>query len=451
MSIDVRTTEDVPQFGLLIRQHRMRIGLTQRELADFSTVSVRAIRDLEQGRARRPRQDTVRLIADGLRLGLRARADLETAANQGRTSWAVKASYEAEPPAPPVAVDALLGREQETAVITDELGSGAERLVTIVGTNGVGRTRLAVEVATRLHAADRTPVLWCAVAQPPAGAGGDRLAALVRGCVDQLLDTADPAAGDDLTAFVETVADRPPLLVLDGLGDRTVRPERVAHLLRGCPGLRLLVTADRPLDVPGERPFLLAPLALPEETDPADPLAVNQVPTVRLFVERARRARPDFTLTAADAPLVADICRRVDGLPQAVQAVASWLVVYDVPTLHQCLHGDPAGLLQHLAGAEGGTRLRDALHRRLALLPAGDRDLLAALCARGDTFGLPDVMALTGRNLPDSGRAVRDLVLHGLVRPSYEAGQSRFRILHLVRAAQLCGPGVEPVPADVAA
>ncbi|WDZ83440.1 helix-turn-helix domain-containing protein [Micromonospora cathayae] len=444
MTIEVAAAEDVPQFGLLVRQHRMRIGLTQRELADFSTVSVRAIRDLEQGRARRPRQDTVRLIADGLRLGLRARADLETAANQGRTSWAVKAGYEADPPAPPIATDVLLGREAETSVLVDELASGAERLVTVVGVAGVGRTRLALEVATRLHTADRTPVLWCPVTELPAAPrpGGDRLTTLVRACVGQLLGTG--AEDDDLAALVETVADRPPLLVVDGVTDADPRPDRFARLLRDCPGLRILVTADRPLDLPGERSFLLTPLAGPEPGDPVDRTTLEQAPATRLFLDRARRVRPDLRLTDTDAPLVADVCRRLDGLPLALQAAASWLVVYNVPTLHQCLHGDPADLLHHLAGAEGGIRLREALDRRLAALPAADRDLFAALCARDDGFGLPDVMALTGRSLPDSGRTVRDLVLHGLVRPSYEAGQSRFRILHLVRAAQLCAPAAVP-------
>lgn len=432
MSIDVRSGEDVPRFGLLVRQHRMRIGLTQRELADFSTVSVRAIRDLEQGRARRPRQDTVRLIADGLRLGLRARADLESAATEGRTSWAVKAGYEADPPAPPLAVDVQLGREAETGVILDELTGGAERLLTIVGIDGVGRTRLALEVATRLHTAERTPVLWCPVTAAAPRAGGDRLATLVRACVDQILGP-DDGGTDDVAAFVETVADRPPLLVLDGV-TATARPDRLAELLRDCPGLRILVTAAHPLRVPGERTFLLTPLAVPEPGEPVDP----QAPAVRLFVERARRVRPDFHLTAADAELVGAICRRLDGVPEALHAAASWLVVYDIPTLHRCLHDDPAGLLHHLAGAEGGGGLREALERRLTGLPADERDLLGALCARGEEFGLAEVMALTGRTLPDSGRAVRDLVLHGLVRPSYATGQSRFRIPHLVRAAQLC-------------
>ncbi|MEV6692779.1 helix-turn-helix domain-containing protein [Micromonospora sp. NPDC051196] len=434
MSIAVPTTENVPLFGLLVRQHRMRIGLTQRELADLSTVSVRAIRDLEQGRARRPRQDTVRLIADGLRLGVRARADLESAAGEGRTSWAVKASYEADPPAPPLAVDVQLGREAETAVIVDELASGAERLVTIVGIDGVGRTRLALEVATRLHIADRTPVLWCPVTGP---AGSDRLSTLVRAAADQLLGTGGGPhlvnGTDDIAAFVEIVADRPPLLVLDGVVEAAC-PSRVVQLLRDCPGLRILVTAAFPLGAPGERHFLLNPLAVADEGEPFN----ADAPAVRIFMERARRYRPDVNPDARETALIADICRRLDGIPQAVHAAASWLVVYDIATLHQCLHDGPAELLHHLAGPDGGTNLRDALDRRLATLPTAERELLDALCVQGETFDLAEVMTLTGRSLPDSGRAVRSLVLRGLVRPSYTAGQSRFRILHLVRAAQLC-------------
>ncbi|MFG2063494.1 ATP-binding protein [Micromonospora sp. NPDC048871] len=434
MSIDVPIADNVPLFGSLVRRHRTRIGLTQRELADLSTVSVRAIRDLEQGRARRPRQDTVRLIADGLRLGTRARADLESAAGEGRTSWAVKAGYEADPPSPPLAVDVQLGREAETSVIVDELGTGAERLVTIVGIDGVGRTRLALEVATRLHTAERTPVLWCPLTGPT---GGDRLSTLVRATADQLLGTgggAPPVNGpDELAAFMEIVADRPPLLVLDGVTE-AAHAHRIGQLLRDCPGLRILVTAAFPLGAPGERHFLLNPLAVPAE---GEPFTVD-VPAVRIFMERARRFRPDVNPDIREAALIADICRRLDGVPQAIHAAASWLVVYDIATLHQCLHDGPAGLLHHLAGPDGGINLRDALDRRLATLPTPERELLDALCVRGETFDLAEVMTLTGHSLPDSGRAVRSLVLRGLVRPTYTAGQSRFRILHLVRAAQLC-------------
>jgi transcriptional regulator with XRE-family HTH domain len=448
MSIDVGTIQDVPRFGRLIHQHRTRIGLTQRALADFSTISVRAIRDLEQGKARRPRQDTVRLIADGLRLGPRARVDLETAANQGLTSWALKSAYDADPPAPPTALDALVGRDSECSVIEGELSAGAERLITVVGMDGVGKTRLALEVAARLHAADHLPVLWFAFRdgflEYRTNGAADRFSELVRACVDDIFapcssesmrpETSQDEDSDDIAGFIELVGDRPALLVVDGIGEQLLRHDRLVRLLTDCPGLRLLVTGPHPGGMPEERTFLLTPLETPTSPDECDPEALKQVPAVHLVLDRVRRTRPEYALSTTDVGVVAEICRQLDGLPRALRAAASWLVVYDMQTLHHCLHDDPASLLEHLTGAEGGYHPQDALGRCVRQLPEEDRALLDELCDRGEEFNLADVVALTGHSLPDSGRLVRDLVLHGVVRPSYETGCSPFQVLNVVRA-----------------
>jgi len=449
MNADVAASEDAPKFSRLIRQYRIRVGLTQRELADLSTISVRAIRDLELGRARRPRQDTVRLIADGLRLGPRARAALQTAADQGRTVWALKAVYDAESPGPPTALDPIAGRESEISVIEGELSSGAERLINVVGLSGVGKTRLALEVATRLHAGVGLPVLWSAFSgggtgYRPAGAA-ESLSDLVRACVDDVFTPGgagnaavtaprhDDQAG--VAAFTELAGDRPALLVVDGAGRREPRIDGLARLLRDCPGLRLLVTSDRPSGVHGERPFLLTPLEPPSGREERDPETLERVPAVRLFLDRVRRIRPEYVLAPSDVGLVADICRRLDGLPLALQAAASWLLVYDLQTLHRCLETGPANLLDHLAGTDGSFRIREALHRSIRCLPAGDRVLLTALCELGGEFDLGDVAVLTGQSLPDCGRVVHSLLLHGLVRRCYRAG--RFVVPNIVRAFQL--------------
>ena len=476
MGVNATSSDAVPQFGHLVRQHRIRVGLTQQELADFSTISVRAIRDLEQGRARRPRQDTVRLLADGLRLGPRARAALEVAADEGRTSWALKGLLDADPPAPPVALDAIFGRERETAVIEEELSTGAERLVTVVGLSGVGKTRLALDVAARVHTAGRFPVLWFAFPDPldagpltdrhdePAGGqwrpgdAGDRLAEVVRECATELSATAGSATANsgaagsgaagsaaphDAVALSELVGDRPALLVLDGAGP--LRPDRLAVLLRDCPQMRLLVTSERVSGVPGERPFLLTPLECPDAADERDPATLEQVPAVRLFVDRVRRIRPGYELTTPDVDIVADICRRLDGLPLALRAAASWLVVYDLPTLRHCLRNDMASLLDHLAGADGGCSLPEIVERCLDSLTADERALLAVVSGRDGDFALADVVEATGRSLPDSGRMVRDLVLYGVVRPAYQHDGFVFRVLNVVRAVQRCvGGGWEP-------
>ncbi|WP_432828487.1 helix-turn-helix domain-containing protein [Dactylosporangium sp. CA-092794] len=444
MTVDVVAGDDLPKFGRLVRQHRIRIGMTQRQLADFSTISVRAIRDLEQGRARRPREDTVRLLADALRLGPRARADLTSAASAGRLVFGLGSGYGDETPAPPVAADPIVARESELAVLQGELGSGAERLVNVVGFSGVGKTRLVLEVATRLHAAGMA-VLWHAM--PGAVADhrhqpAEPIAEVVRTAVEDLFDIRD----DGLAGLVDVVGESAALLVVDGADGYVPRPERLDLLLRDCPGLRIVVTSDRPWGLPQERLYLLGPLELPHVRDERDAQTLAQVAAVRLFLDRVRRVRPQYTLTDADVPAVAEICRQVDGLPVALRAAASWLVVYELDVLYRCLDGDPEGLLGHVAGPDGGQGYRDDLTRRLDRLPAGDRDLLGRLCELGGEFELDDVVTLTGLRLPDAGRLVRGLLLHGVVRPWYEAGRCRFEVLNLVLACHLTAPSTQVRP-----
>lgn len=447
---------DTPRLGMLIRTHRLRIGLTQRELADLSTISVRAIRDLEQGKARRPRPDTVRLMADALRLGARARTALEAAAQQGR---ATGAGWE-RPPAPPTALHPMVGRDAEASVLERELASGAERLVHLVGLTGVGKTRLALAVAERLHGAG-LPVLWHAFP----GAAADHLgcpegepAALVAAAVAELHapapapgydgtggrtdgDCGGGAHGGSLTGAVDCLAellgDQAGLLVLDGAPAGTLRFDRLTGLLRACPGLRLLVTSDQPWEVPGERIFLLAPLEVPA-AGAVDPAA----PAVRVFLDHVRRVRPEFAPTPADAERAARVCRGLDGHPGALAAAASWLVVCDLTALCRSLDEDPVALLDHLGGRAGTAGFRGALGHRLARLSPAARGLLEALCAgAGDEFDLAGITTLTevpgrpGPGLAEAGRMLRELLISGVVRAAHEGGNSRFRVLGLVRAA----------------
>ncbi|MFD3680893.1 helix-turn-helix domain-containing protein [Streptomyces sp. NPDC058613] len=459
---------DTPRLGMLIRTHRLRIGLTQRELADLSTISVRAIRDLEQGKARRPRPDTVRLMADALRLGARARTALEAAAQQGR---ATGAGWE-RPPAPPTALHPMVGRDAEASLLERELASGAERLVHLVGLTGVGKTRLALSVAERLHGAG-IPVLWYAFpgaaadhlgcaegesavlvasaaaelyapAPAPCGDGGTspldggRADSIGGGTTDRspVAGAVDPLAGG-VDSLAELLGDQTALLVLDGAPTGPLRFDRLTGLLRACPGLRLLVTSDQPWEVPGERIFLLAPLEVPADGS-VDPAA----PAVRVFLDHVRRVRPEFAPTAADAERAAWVCRRLDGHPGALAAAASWLVVCDLTALCRGLDEDPVALLDHLGGRAGTAGFRGALGHRLDRLSPGARGLLEALCeGAGDEFDLAGITALAdaagrpGTGLAEAGRMLRELLISGVVRAAHEGGSSRFRVLGLVRAA----------------
>ncbi|MFF0886853.1 AAA family ATPase [Streptomyces sp. NPDC003456] len=429
--------------GALIRSHRLRIGLTQQELADLSTISVRALRDLEQGKARRPRSGTVQLVADALRLGPRARAALEEAAQQGRGTGPGRQ----EPTAPPTALHAMAGREGETHILAAELAeSGTERLVNVVGLTGVGKTRLALAVAERLHGTG-LPVHWYAFPghrgdylAPEDAALTTRLAALAGELFAPDGPGADPAVRGAAAAasLAEVVGEGPALLVLDGAPAAPPRIDRLTALLRTCPGLRLLVTSDAPWGMPGERIFLLSPLGLP-----GDGTEAGESPAVRLFLDHVRRSRPDFTATPADRDRAATVCRLLDGHPGALVAAASWLVVYDLETLCGCLAADPTALLDHLDPAGGAGDFRAQLCDRLSRLQPGPRALLDALSApaapHGDTrdrgHELSDLTRLTGLTPAECGRFLRDLLLSGTVSAVYRDGAARFHVLGLVRAA----------------
>ncbi|MFF6887884.1 AAA family ATPase [Streptomyces sp. NPDC012421] len=490
--------------GALIRGHRLRIGLTQRELADLSTISVRAIRDLEKGKALRPRADTVRLIADGLRLGPRARAGLEEAVRRGHQGGAGRHLL-LERCAPPVPLHPMIGRQAEAAVLAEELRSGAERIVTVVGLSGVGKTRLALETAARLHDAG-LPVLWYTApgaASDCLPADGDPLAALVTACaahlhlpdhpaappqdaetgtgpshvpgpsyvaetsyVPELASVPGPSSGREAAdrspygsgdrdgqppaELLAALGDRDALLVLDGVDCARLDFARLSRLLRELPGLRVLVTADTPWNVPGERLFLLAPLDVPHPggTPSAD------TPAVRFLLSRIRRVRPDIVADERSLADVARVAHGLDGHPLALAAAASWLTVCDLPTLRGIVETDPAPLLDHLADGTSGSHLRDGVTRTLAGLPAGPRDLVARLCAATDAdFDLDEVVRLTGRPLPDCGRMVRALLIGGVIRPSADHGRSAFRLLRVVRAlaATPPAPAAEPAPASAPA
>ncbi|MFF3215471.1 helix-turn-helix domain-containing protein [Streptomyces sp. NPDC002886] len=444
----VPLAQEATRLGVLIRAHRLRIGLTQQELADLSTISVRAIRDLEQGKARRPRPETLRLMADALRLGPRARASLEAAVQRGR---ATGAGWE-QPPAPPKALHPMTGREAELAGLERELSSGAERLVHLVGLAGVGKTRLALAVAERLHAAGM-PVLWHAfpgAAADHLGCADGELAVRVAAAVDELLapvnraphpgpgtaDVAAPGSPGAVDSLAELLGEQNVLLVLDGARAGAARCDRLMGLLRACPGLRLLVTSDQPWEVPGERIFLLAPLEVP-----AAGAADTSAPAVRMFLDHVRRVLPEFAPTAADAQRAARVCRRLDGHPGALAAAASWLVVCDLPALCDSLDEDPVALLDHLGGRPGADGFRGVLLHRLDRLSPAARELLEALCGRSEEeFELAGITGLTGGGLAETGRLLRELLLSGVVRAAHEGVPSRFRVLGMVRAAATARP-----------
>ncbi len=240
------------------------------------------------------------------------------------------------PPAPPARsngavaplgarLTSFVGRERELERVADLLEH--QRLVTLIGAGGAGKTRLASELADRWSAQGRGGA-WMAALAPVAepAAIGPALLTAIGLRETQLLSSgkAAPATGDAVTHVMEVLGDRTALLVLDNCEHLIGAVAELAErLLSGCSRLRILTTSREPLAITGETIVPVAPLALPDgEVSAAQAL---EVPAVRLFADRATAASAGFAVDEETVGDVVEICRRVDGLPLAIELAAARL------------------------------------------------------------------------------------------------------------------------------
>lgn len=437
------------EFGAVLRSARGKAGLTQEQLAGLSTVSIRAIRDLERGRVVRPRKDTVRLLAAAMRLSDTGRAALELAADSASVGNALRDVYSPELACPPTPVHTMFGRESELHALAELLDSERERLVTVVGLPGVGKSRLAQEAALQVHARGDIPVLWLPMdnAERAPDEASHRPQTALANWVRSLV--SEGSHYDELTSFIE---DRPTLLVLDGHEVTPATSPALRYLLHCCQRLKILVTARRPHHVSGGRLLPLAPLpttpapgpsAVPAPAAlsplPGDSLTAHR-PAVELMLSYVSHMRPDLLLTDSVTARVAEVCEALDGIPLALEAATSWLLLYSLDQLLEMAREAPLALVDGSPSLSHGARapLCDLLASVLAGLPAHQVDLLAAAASLTSSWTV-DGMARE-LNVP-SARAAQDvhaLLLHGLIRqfpadPGEAGRPGRFAVLHLVR------------------
>lgn len=215
----------------------------------------------------------------------------------------------------PVPLTAFVGREQELPTVRRLLGT--TRLLTLTGAGGSGKTRLALATVTAMRDAGEAEVAWVELASL-----GD--AGSLPSHVALALGARAEGAGSVEQALVASLRDRELLLVLDNcehLVDECAR--LVELLLRSCARLRVLATSREALGIGGERSWLVPALSLPEERATLTPVEAMAAEAVRLFVGRAQDVLPTFALTAANLGAVVRICRRLDGLPLAVELAAA--------------------------------------------------------------------------------------------------------------------------------
>ncbi|MCV2488682.1 winged helix-turn-helix domain-containing protein [Geodermatophilus sp. YIM 151500] len=346
----------------------------------------------------------------------------------------VAAPARPRPPAHPRPTTPLIGREDSVAALRRLLG--AERLVTVVGPGGVGKTRLALEVAARAGTATVLPL----AAVSDAAAVPHALAAALDLAVVQ---------GDVLGACLAVLGDRPGLLVVDNCEHLldSVR-DTVATVLASCPRLSVLATSRERLGLAAEYAFRLPALPLPDsEPDLA------AVPSVALFLDRARRVRAGPPPSPAELRTVAEVVRRLDGMPLAIELAAGRLSTFSLTDLRDRL--DRSLDLLGGSGPSGDPRhrtLRATAEWSYQLLPDDEKRLFRHLAVFVDGADLDAAERLAAGLHPDGdpGSVLAHLVDASVLDVDFTAG-TRYRMPEALRAFgldRLAAAGEEDQAAD---
>jgi predicted ATPase/transcriptional regulator with XRE-family HTH domain len=375
-----------------VREQRLRAGLTQEALAERAGLSPDSIGALERGLRRRLYPHTARAIADALDLSETDRTKLaqlahgaprsvgghastpavSTGARAGAHAGVAAASVSGRRSAAspdvgrprhnlPAPLTRLIGRERELAQIEDRLAR--MRLLTLTGVGGIGKTRLAIEAAWVLQ--PRFPDgVWLVDLAPVADP------ALVLSAVAAAVGVPGAPGQTLLATLTAALHDQCLLLVLDNCEHVLDAAPEIGALLGGCPMLTVLATSRAPLHLTGEYEVLVPPLPAPGETPAASLAAVARYPAVELFLERAAAVNTRFELTPENAPAVAAICARLDGLPLALELAAARVKLLPPALLLTRLD-------QRLRLLTGGAHDRPIRQRTLRAAIAWSYDLLS--------------------------------------------------------------------------
>jgi predicted ATPase/DNA-binding XRE family transcriptional regulator len=392
-------------FSEMLKRYRRATGCSQEALAERSGLSVRAISALEQGNRRGPYRETVTALADALGLSEEARAALEEAAANARGRSGKDASVL---PAP---LTTFIERPEVAEISELILG---HRLVTITGSGGVGKTRVAVEVARRVEETfDQTWFVDVLLVRDP-----NMLAPYIAARISQTATSGDP-----VSTIARVVGSQRALIVLDNcehLIDETATT--LAALLRDCPYLTVLVTSRESLGLVAETVLRVPPMSAAAATE--------------LFVARARTQDRTLFFDAERLSIAAEICDELERIPLAIELAASRVSMLGFAELRKRLRSGT------LTGSNRGLPARhqtinDTIRWSYDLLSAMDRLLLERLSVFIGGFTLPAAEAVCAdASLPAAGIAesVIRLVQKSLVDAELIGTSSRYRFLETIRS-----------------
>ena len=312
-------------------------------------------------------------------------------------------------PAPPTP---FVGRDRELVTLAAWLADPGARLLTLVGPGGAGKTRLAIEAASRAGSAFLHGVCFVSFAAlepatPP-------VPALARA-----LGFAFQPGAEMQAQLATYFRERELLLVLDGLEPASESPRLISGWLAQAPDLRIIASSRAPLHVIGERVLEIGGLPFPRSDAPAE---TEPEDALRLFEESARRARSEFTLTPDDRRLALDICRRVDGLPLALELAGAWLSTYSVEEVAAELERS----LDFLAGAyrdlpERQRSLRAVFENTWDQLAPDEQDHFRRLSIFRGPLTRDAALAVAGAEASDLAGLVDKSLLHRTGSDRYEA------------------------------
>lgn len=330
----------------------------------------------------------------------------------------------------PAPLTSFVGRALEIETLTRLLKRPAVREITLTGPGGIGKTRLALQVAEQVAREFPDGVYFVPLASLLSA--GDVALAILQAMGHPDADPDPPAQ-----RLASAIGDRRMLIVLDNFEQlaREAPESHLAELLQTCPGLKLLVTSRVHLRVSGEHVLPVPPLGMPATAAGGNTPAGTLSDAVQLFVSRLQAVQPTFVLTPGNATLIAAICHRVDGLPLAIELAAARGAVLSLPELHDRLQ-------RRLPLLSGGSRdqperLR-TMHSAIAwsydLLEPPARDLLCRLSVFSGGISIAAAEATAPEE--DSGAtldALGDLVINSLLQRNDAADGSRLLMLETVR------------------
>jgi predicted ATPase/transcriptional regulator with XRE-family HTH domain len=449
-------------FGGLLRQLRDDAGLTQEELAEAARVSQRAVSDLERGINRTARKDTALLLAGALGLDGQAR-ELFVSAARGRAPAAqVLTAGQLAAGAGgmlrrdaatlnnlPAQLATFIGRKRELSDVRELVGSS--RLVTLIGAGGAGKTRLGLQVAAELLDGSGDGV-W--LAELATVTDPDAVAAVIAGALRMPPQPGRPV----LEVLADALGPQDMLIVLDNCEHLIGACAKTAEaILRRCPKVHLLATSREPLGIAGETIYRVPSLSLPGPGDP-DQAAAASCDAVALFAARAHEQGAPLPIDERTAPLVVSVCRRLDGMPLAIELAAARLRSMSLTDL--------AGRLdQRFRLLTGGSRaalerqqtLRATVDWSYSLLNDAEQVVLGRLSVFPGSFDLAAAEAVAGPGGVDAAQVaglLGSLVDKSLVVAEPEGTGLRYRLLETIRlfaAERLADTGPEDAAAVRAA